>query len=112
MQTYSQQLNKIYNQAISDLTNILKVHLTIKLFDFNTLNWEDNDEFYDLPQQLLFTDPFFDNYYLHTVLLEDDNNVTIKGYDMEKEEDYDFSVNEIRKDAFLYLVDQIKIVLN
>lgn len=106
MKNYREELNELYNNAISELKKALEIQSVVELFDFENEDWEDSENFHDLPQEIVFTDPMYDVYYLHKVYLED-NTINVRGFAPEHEEHYDFTIEEIHKGLMLTIVDEV-----
>lgn len=111
MKTRFDGIKQIYRTAYSELMNELGEGKSINIFDFSE-DWEDDDEKYDqhfnLPQQPLFDDYFYNIYFLHTVYKENGKIFAI-GYATEIDEVYHFNTDEIMMQEFVHLVD---IVMN
>lgn len=107
MNSYYDEVNKIYREAISKLKSEMEEGMKIQLFDFDQENWHDDESYYELPQQFLYGKyNYADLYYLYKVYMQD-GQVYIQGRGNEENEIYDFRPEDINAVDLTRLVDEV-----
>ena len=90
------------------LLSLLTDKQVVVLFDITKEDYQDDDAFYDLPQQFVYGKyNSADLYVLHKVYREGDK-IYASGYDSENGGDYELGHADISSDNFLYLVDCVR----
>ena len=99
---------KVFNIKSECLSKLQQLDFDrIVFFDFNRVDWMEDDEYYDLPQSILYAKyGGYDLYYLHTIYKES-GHIYVTGKELENNEDYEFSTNEIDPVDFAILTDLV-----